>query len=396
MDLKKLSASSLTSAENCLARFYAEKEAGYGATMRNNYARLGSSVHGALEDIVKACFIDGKVLISWEILLVLYKKHFMIEFETAELAGSWYEDGVEMLKNWYASADFSYFKVLSCEVKEYFSVNTSIGPIPVTYIIDRLDEISPGVIRVVDYKTSNELLNKDLLKAKIQARIYALAMQIKYKNQNLQEIWVEFNMLRFSPVNVLFTRDDNIQTYRMLQRAAERIIAAKVDEENPIENLETLNPQCRFCIRKTTCSAVLNNAKVGGSLSYGSLDEMIDARALFEFQKKAAESAAEELETLILAELENMELLEAETDMVEAKVTISKRRQIDTDKVVEILGEEDFNRFGGRKSLTIGEFDRMCKQVPADISSRLKDEAVSIKFGETPKLQVKMKGSFTK
>lgn len=395
MELKKLSASSLTSAENCLARFHAETVAGYGATMRNNYARLGSSVHGALEDIVKTCFIEEKALISLELLTAFYKKHFMAEFETAELAGSWYEDGLDMLKNWYADTDFSYFKVLSCEVKEYFSVNTSIGPIPVTYIIDRLDEIEPGIIRVVDYKTSNELLTKDLLRAKIQARIYALAMQIKYKDQDIKEIWVEFNMLRFSPVNVLFTREDNAATYRMLQRAAERIIAARVDEDNPVEKLETLNPACKFCIRKTTCSAVMSNIKAGGALGYTSLEEMINARAMLEFQKKAAESAAEELETLILKELEEMDLIEAETDLIEAKVGMSKRRQLDVDKIIEIIGEEEFRNFGGRNSITVTEFDRLCKQVPREVATRLKEEALDFKFGE-PKLQVKMKGSFTK
>ena len=101
MELKKLSASSLQAADMCLARYYAESKAGYGATIRNDYARLGSSVHGALEDLVKLCFIEKKAYANKDFLIAYYKKHFMANFETAELSGDWYDQGIEMLDSWY-------------------------------------------------------------------------------------------------------------------------------------------------------------------------------------------------------------------------------------------------------------------------------------------------------
>ena len=393
MELKKLSASSLQSADMCLARYYSEVKAGYNATIRNNFARLGSSVHGALEDFVTLCFIEKKAYANRDFLIAYYKKHFMENFETAELSGDWYDQGIQMLENWFEHIDFSYFEVDSVEQKKQFFVNTSIGKIPLNYVIDRKDILGPNRYRIVDYKSSNEILTPELLYKKIQARIYALALQIEHPDA--EEIWVQFDMLRFRPVQCLFTRDDQITTYRMLQRAAERIIAAKVEGPDDLRKLETLNPQCMFCIRKTNCSAVQRNVASDGAFAYGTdLEAMVNARALLEFQKKAAEAAMGELETLILATMENDDLLEFDTELVTTEVGVSKRRQIDTDVIISIIGEETFQQFGGRKTMLATDFDKMCKALPPDKAALIKSEAVSDKFGE-PKLKVKLKGEFT-
>lgn len=392
MELRKLSASSLQSADMCLARYYAESKAGYGATIRNDFARLGSSVHGALEDFVKLCYIEKKAYANKDFLIAYYKKHYMKNFETAELGGDWYDQGLVMLENWWDHADFSYFEVQSVEQKKSFPVNTSIGKIPLNYVIDRFDVLGPNKYRVVDYKTSNEILTPELLYKKIQARIYALATQIEHPDA--EEIWVEFDMLRFRPVQYLFTRDDQVATYRMLQRAAERIIAAKVEYPSDVKKLETLNPQCMFCIRKTNCSSVQRNVESEGVFAYqDDLEAMVNARALLEFQKKAAESAMAELETVILATMENDDLLEYDTDLVTTEVGVSKRRQIDADVIISIIGEDAFQQFGGKRAITAAEFDKMCKALPADKVALLRSEAVSDKFGE-PRLKVKLKGEF--
>lgn len=396
MKLEKLSASSLQSADMCMARYWAEINAGYGSSIKNNYARLGSSVHNTLEDFVKKFHIE-KIIVpdQWPFLVALYKKHFMDNFDTSDCSGNWYDSGLEMLQNWYDESDFSYFDVISVEQKKHFDVQTSIGPIPVTYIIDRLDSLGEGRVRVVDYKTSNEILTPELLAKKIQARIYGLAIQIEMKDNPPSEIWVEFNMLRFKPVMIRLTREDNVATYRMLQRAAEKIIASKVDKDT-LEDFETLNPQCLFCIRRTNCSAVTKNVNSGGIFSYdGDLEAMVNARALLEFQKKAAESAAAELETAILAQLEGLDLLDFETDLVSAKIGVSKRRQFDVEKIIEIIGVERFASYGGKPQMLAADFDKMCKLVSPAEAATLRSEAIAYKFGE-PKIEVKYKGDFVK
>lgn len=393
MELKKLSASSLQAADMCLARFHAQMEAGYGADIKNDYAKFGSSCHGAFQDYVDIVYIKKKIYANLEILLAYFKKHYQIEFKTADLSSHWYTDGIELLTKWYNRTDFSYFEVVSVESKEYFDVQTSIGPIPITYIIDRLDKLDERVYRIEDYKTSNELLSPEGLFKKIQARIYGLALMIKFKEEQLDEVWVEFDMLRFTPVQICLTREDCAETYRMLQRAAERIIAAKIDEENPIEDLETLNPECGFCIRKTNCSAIKKNISVDGVFAYSTLEEMVNARALFEFQRKAASRASEELETLILAEMERENLLEYETDFVDVKLGMSKTRVIDVDAAIQIVGEDTFLQYGGRKQILTGDFDKLVKASPPALAQRLSNEVVSYKYGE-PKVGVKMKGDF--
>jgi len=395
MELKKLSASSLRAADMCLARFYADTQAGYGAHIKNNYARLGSSVHGALQDYVQVNYIDKKFFANEDFLIALYNKHFQEEFQTADLSGEWYEAGKEMLQRWYDRTDFSYFEVVSVEKKLHFDVKTSIGVIPVTYIIDRLDYLGNGVYRVIDYKSSNELLNPKLLFDKIQAKIYALAMMIELKDAQppVQEIWVEFDMLRFTPVQTLFNRQQIGESYRMLQRAAEKIIEAKVDEDHPIQELETLNPECGFCIRKATCSALLNNIKVGGTYTFDTLEDMVNARALFEFQMKAAKAAMDELNPLILAQMEQAELIEMDTTLVDVKVDMYKSRVFDVDQIIRIIGQEKFYELGGKNVITAADFDRMIKRVTSAEAQLLKTEAVGFEYGD-PRVKVKMKGNF--
>jgi len=382
MQPRSFSASSLKVAAGCLARYKAEN-VDRGARVDNEAALLGTSCHAALEAFVQG-YMDTQTWQFLEYLEVQYRIGFGDTFKTSDFSGPLYDDGWDMLKNWYARTEPP--NVISVEIKQSYPIPTSIGEIPFNYIMDRLDLVEEGVYRVVDYKTNRWALTPEDLHDAIQARVYALMVKIMYPEA--QKIWVTFDFLRHQPVGTTFSTEDCAETWRWIKREAERIIATD-DEDVP----ETLNSECTFCIRKATCSTLASNVSVGGIMSL-SLEEQIDAYASVDFRIKALNSLKKDL-------ARNLEEAAREQDAFElpgvnhraAWTTKSGNRQVDSDRVAQIVGDELFSRYGG-KSITIGQFDKLLKDpnVPPEKIPYLK--ALVFKEGGSPNLNVKPKSSF--
>jgi hypothetical protein len=377
---KSFSATAFNVAELCLARYKAEhidRSKGFGGTAAN----LGTAVHGALESYVKLVHLDKQGAESEKILLDFFRLSYMQTFNTSETNTIEYLEGVQMLKAWFKRTDFSKFEVISCEVKENFPIKTSIGEIPFNFIWDRHDRLDDGVYRVVDYKTNRWGLNPSDLKKKIQARAYGVAAQIKYPDA--QRIWVQFDMLRHDgPVGIVFTRDDNIATWNFMKAKAEQIIATP-DTDVP----ETLNPECLFCSRITSCSALLKNVSIGGVLSMPKIGDMIDKRAELEWQKKAVESALSKLDEVIIGRARVEDQLEFESDMNRLRIGISATRAIDAERAEHVLPPEVANRYMG-KSLTIGNVDKLLKG--PELSEEQKSQLVSLIYMKRGEPRVKI------
>jgi RecB family exonuclease len=352
---KTLSATSLSVAELCLARWEAEMfHRGRGA--QNTAASLGSSVHGALELFVKKCVLTTEFPATEKQLLEFFKMSYMTIYGSADTDTGDYRDGVEMLKRWLKRTDFSTFTVISSEVKTNFPIKTSAGLIPFNYIWDRFDEINPGEYRVVDYKTNRWGINPADLKKKIQARAYGVAAQIQLKGQQVNRIWVEFDMLRHDgPVGTVFTLEENAAMWHFMIETAERIINTP-EGSAP----ETINPECNFCVRKVTCGALKRNLMVGGIGSVASAADAVDLRSSLDYQRKAISSAIMELDTLILAEAKRADVISFESDMNELTIGISSRRSVDADRLSLVIGDTLFNKYGG-KSITMANFDKLLK-----------------------------------
>lgn len=352
---RTLSASALHVAELCMSRYFAENiERGRGE--ENSAANLGSAVHGALEYFVKAVYLDkvhpadGKL----DLLKQYYDISFMTEFKTAETDSPEYTDGWEMLKKWWQRTSFEGVEVLSCEVKEFFEVKFPDGSvIPFNYIWDRFDKIGPNEYKVVDYKTIRWAIKPDDLSAKIQARFYGLAVQIKYPDA--EKIWVEFDQLRHDPVGMVFTREDNVATWKFLKRAVQRIY--EYDEGLAGE---TLNSECKWCVRKIDCNKVRANANVGGIHTITSIEDLIERRAVLEYQAGAAKAALDEVDKLIIAEAQQLDQLEFESTNYKANIGARATRAVDGERAEQILGEQLFRKYGST-SITMTDIDKLLK-----------------------------------
>ena len=350
---RTLSATSIGVAENCMSRWEAEffhRGKGIG----NAAAQVGSAVHGALEMYVQNCIMKSDFPATMKVLSDFYAMSYTDVFGTSDRTSDKYLDGLDLLKQWHKRTSWEGVEVVTCEVKETFGIKTSAGVIPFNYILDRFDRLGPNEYRVMDYKTNAWGLNPADLKKKVQARAYSLAMRIKYPEA--ERIWVEFDMLRHGgPVGISFTREDDAETYRYLQRTAERIIAIPEGQGE-----ETLNPECNFCPKKASCGALSRNIATGGIFSLADPKDLINRRAEMEFQRKAIGNLISEMDTMILEYAKEHDVMEMESDSARLRVGISSRRAVDAERVEHVIGPELFNRVAG-KSMTMGAIDKLLK-----------------------------------
>lgn len=321
---KSFSATSLDTAEKCLARYKAEV-IDRGANLQGNAANVGIVCHGTLEDFLRAVFIRKDQPWSEEFYWKCFHEHsdaVLGPSRTSEL----YQDAHDIAERWFKTpgrqADLEEVTILSLESKNNFLLKTSQGEIPVNYIMDRLDRVSEGVYRVVDYKSNRVALTASQLRRKLQARLYSLMVQIKYPDA--KEIWVQFDFLRHSPVEVKFTRDDNVVMYRELQRRTEDILNTP-DDQAP----ETLNVDCGYCVRKASCKKLASHEAVGGILGK-SPEELADLHYKLASAEKARKILQDEVETLLLQYCIENELLEFETPAGLVSVVAKGKREVDS------------------------------------------------------------------
>lgn len=348
---RTLSASSLAVAEKCMRRWkaeYMDRVPGVGGTA----ASLGTTCHAALEDFVQRYIKTGEW--DWDVLEIYYQASFSKIFGFDRTVPE-YADGLNMLHQWYRRTDLSDRTVISCEKKESFEVPSSEGKIKFNYIIDRLDQISETVYEVVDYKSQRFAVSESELGNKIQAKAYALAVQIKYPHAT--RIWVTFDLLRHGRVSVSFTKEDNKATWAYLKAIAQSIV-----DTPETRALPSLNNECRFCVVKASCSKFTASTVAGGSLSIDSPDaaaaKMYEMKALID----AAGQLKDELAEYLMKYAAEYEITDWESEDGKYSIAVGhgngRRSIIDQRKLVSLIPEEVLADYG---KLGVTEVDTILK-----------------------------------
>lgn len=372
---RTLSASSLQVAALCMDRWKAEY-VDRTPNFSNLAADVGTTVHGALEQFVKAVYLEkthvGLDRVKQkELLVTFYKLSYVETFGTTDMETAEYKDGFDLAMKWFSRTDLSDTLVESAELKETIKVPYNLPDgtqttVDFNYVMDRVDQTSDTEWEVVDYKSIRVPIQPEDLEVKLQARAYALAIQIKHPD--CTRVKVTFDLLRHEPVSIFLTRDDNIAFWRFLCEETQRIVNLDAKDVRP-----TLNRECGYCVKKYSCPLLQKNVDAGG---FHSLD--IDAKA------KLAEQLANQLKAnrIILDELEEEfmrhaaenDLLEWETadgsTVVEIGIT-SGRRQFDAHQAAEIMGPELFSTMA---SMTLGNLEKIIKDesLDPDMRARLK------------------------
>lgn len=365
VELRTISASSIQVFEGCTFRYHAEMvERTPSPGGSSDPAKLGTAVHDSLERIVDEVFISKtREELDWNVLVAYFKQEFMKQFmRIPDSKDDLYNDGIEMLERWFGRTDLDKVQVLMVERKIRVTIKTSIGEVPYTFIFDRLDmfeENGKTIVRVVDYKTWRQHLTPQGLRQKAQGRLYGLAIMLAKAEiakelgfeLNPDEVWVCFDQLRYDPVEVKFTRDDNVATWKYVRKVAERIIA------EPAPGKRTLNSECQFCVVKATCPVLTKNVQAGGVMALaGDRNEMAKRYMELEGAQKAIKYAIEEvMEKLLEDAMENDEI-EYDTDDYHVVFKSSRRKSYDPATVREIIGD---NLFASLGKINNSEIDKL-------------------------------------
>lgn len=342
MKIKSLSATSAQVFELCESRWKSEK-IDYGDQVTNKAAALGTVCHEAIQMYVeRGDYLrepDDKVMTVY----------YTMAFEKLFADKTHYAEGLKMVLDWMHRQEWTGKKVLSTEVKENFMLPTSEGEVPVNYIWDRCDELEGGEVEVVDYKSGIKALTHEQLRHNVQARLYGLAAQLKYPSA--PRVWVTFDYLRHLPVGVVFTKEQNRETWFYMRRLAERIIASDGD-------IETLNEQCRWCVRRHQCKTLKQHIASGGPLGITDPFEAADKRAQLVAARGAIATMIDELDNFIIDYMEQEELPEFATTSTKVSITMKTQRDIDERRAAMIIGPQ---LMAERSGVTLTMVDKFLK-----------------------------------
>lgn len=399
MQPKTLSASSLLTWEECPAKFVAvniERTPEFG---KKNAADVGTTVHYALEHFVRAVYIDQTH--TWtgvdasgqpaagglDYLLELLWAGYKDTFGNANKRSAEWKDALALTKTWYERTDLTGWTIDSVETK----VRIPIGETGVllTYIYDRaqrmVDEYGRRIVKIVDYKSERRTYSFDDLADKLQARIYAVAAAIQYRDWQPDEIWVELDMLRHTPIGREFPREENQDTWVYLLETTDLILRA---EQAKVKR--SVGAGCGYCPVKATCGPVQSNIAAGGILSL-ELDEMIELHAQLTGQMKAQANLVDELSARLLDHAERLGLdqFKAESGRP-VKIKQGGRRDLtSTAEAAAIIGPDLMKMFG---KLNMGDLDKLLEseQITAEQKKQLqrliyrKPTKVSVEVGAVP------------
>lgn len=346
MEPKTGSASAFLVFEGCEARFH-DTYLIRAHDLSGSAANLGTACHAALEQLVKLGlhFPQSPLTTLTELFDKEYAKLFSDNSRRVE--------GRKIMENWHKRSGDDYWEnrtVVSTEEKKSFNISAPWNPeYPINYIIDRLD-MKNGELEVVDYKSVAMPVQPEELKDRIQPRLYALATQIEFPDAN--GIWVTYDLLRYDCVSVRFSREDNAATWRYLKEVVNRIYASD-------GTTETLNAECRWCIRKLACNELLTHQSVGGPMSITDMDTAIDLRAKIDHQLGGLHNAMTELDDYILAECEEQGIMNTKTSLTEMKVSVTGKREVESERLAPILGPEIMSRYG---KINVGVLDTILEE----------------------------------
>lgn len=377
MDLTTLSASSAHVFEDCAARWAAE----YGLRARQpsgSPAALGNTCHSVAQEAVELG-LHLQTNVDDMTIKALYDVAYWENFSDTER----YDEGWEMVLGWWKRTDWSGRTVLSTEQKLNFPIKTSIGEIPFNYIFDRCDELDNGEIEVIDYKTWMAPVRPETMKKKIQVRAYGLAAAFQFPDA--PRVWITLDQWRHEPVSCSFSRAENIDTWKYIKAMCERIIAMEPDEDGKYP--ESLNVDCRYCVRRHECDAMKAHELVGGPLAITDPFAAADRRYRLESARKAMEVMIEDLDAVIMGYCADEEMMDFTTGAVDVAISSYAKRVIDPAMAARILGPLAAEFPGGLK---IGVIDALMKEKPCRLTDEQRSQLKQITRKEYGDAKVKV------
>ena len=368
MRLETGSASSFKQWKQCpagWAAIYANPTGIRTPTVSHPAGANGSALHDALEAGLKAGVHELPEEEQKHRLVQLYDIEFPKQYPDGD-PGTYYDQGVEMLHKWVERHPPEYWEgreIVAMEREEKFELPTSQGPLPFTAFFDRLDRLGPGIYEVVDYKSWAQYMTPADMRFDIQFRLYGMLCKMLYPDAT--EIWVTADQLRHQSTSVLFSDEDLTETFQMLIRMAEDIIATEKPKE-------VINGGCRFCVRVGECDAWRSQLAVSGPQTISDWAEAAREWAQLKAVQGALYSRLDDLDAMLRTELNHLETDELSNGEVEVLLESDSKRSVDAQMAARVLGDQHGEFVVTYGNPGVGSIERACKDGFGDVALRQK------------------------
>jgi len=230
--------------------------------------KLGIAVHGALAKAGEI-YKDKEMLTANDIKKVK-EEYRKIAAQEGIQNMSIYDDGIEMVLS--RINEFGSGKIISIETN--FRTTTPDG-VTVIGAMDKVIELNPETLLVVDYKTSKYQMTSSELKSDTQLSMYDLVASIKFPDY--KRIILSLDYLRNEP----------LYTYRTLKERrtfAKYLLAVYTEMMKLEENkaVPTINDMCNWCDHRDVCNAYKDSV-LERSIFKKNLNEYTDEELVQEY-----------------------------------------------------------------------------------------------------------------
>lgn len=327
MHLRSFSASSANAYESCPAMWKALYGDQRATDISGSSANLGTACHMVFEWFIQYdLHTDPRD--TWVMACKpLWDKAYWSLFAD----NSRYAEGFALVEKWLLRQDFTGRSVLMTETKLSIEFQTSQGPVPFNFIFDRVDRLDDGSIEVIDYKSVIMPVQPGDLKERIQSRCYAMAAHALWPEATA--IMVTFDLLRYEPVGIEFTIEEADEIRGYVAGLMERVIA----DETAVE---TLNDECRWCIRRNVCETLDKYEVVAGTMISDPV-EAAELRYLLDCKKKALVAQIAEMDDVLEKYLKDNKTNTFDAGLLTVSLAPSSQRYVNVTKLAEVIGSDE-------------------------------------------------------
>ena len=336
----KLSASRINTFLQCKYRYwltYVER----APKLENPAFKLGLACHSALEYAGKLWMEQGLSFFTEE------QKEDILSYYTKQTVKEGiqeYESVVEG-KNLVATRIDNFAlgrKILGLEITFGFDktqeIKTTTG-VPLIGAIDKIVEVDPDTIIVIDYKTLNTVPTSDKLRNDVQLSMYNLVASQLFPDY--KRIILGLDMLRKGEIIYTYRTKEELDFFE--EYLLELYKAMRTFKEKDVK--PTVNNLCGWCDYRNVCEDYMAACKQK-NFEFLHIDSLSDEELVKEWEsvkkaKKILEKRERELTSVILDKIKVKEI-PLQTDEKEVYIRQNARVSYDAKKLSTLIPYEDF------------------------------------------------------
>lgn len=344
---------------------------------KSKEAVFGTIIHNAL----KFMFEKSPLYPTLDEVLGYFRENLEIKkssWQNDYELSAYHDEGIRMLKNFYAKNAPWNFAVVDLESK--FEVPIHDEANSKTHVlagkIDRIDKLDDGKYEIIDYKTARKLPAQEKVDADLQLSIYSLGLQKKWPRLAAEDITLSLYFLKHGE------KLSTVRTKEETEATKEEILSTIADISKKLETGERFEPSpsplCDWCSYKPICPAWRHLYRnTAGPLSQDEIQLMLK-----EYFELAGRSTSDEKR---LAEIKQKirEYMEHEGyDRVfgedgSISRSVQKRYGYDFEKVRALL--EPIGKWQEILAADEGKLKLVLKNIPPDIREKIEEARILTK-----------------